>query len=68
VGLVTGRAGIGPVSRWSAQNGYLAWVGPGDQGIPGQGVCEALRHRFGAEIEEKFTVTGSDEPVTRVGG
>ena len=68
VAVITGRAGAAPVALLVRPDGYLAWAAADDAENPWSGAFSALHHWFGAEIGEKFMVTGSDEPVTRVGG
>ncbi|HEY4459979.1 MAG TPA: hypothetical protein VGN81_37050 [Pseudonocardiaceae bacterium] len=68
VGLITGRSMTGPVALLVRPDGYLAWVAADDAENPWSGAVEALQHWFGADLEPAFTVTQSDEPVTRVGG
>jgi choline dehydrogenase-like flavoprotein len=68
VGLVTGRSVTGPAALLVRPDGYLAWVAAENPENPWSGAGEALRDWFGVDLESNFTVTQSDEPVTRVGG
>jgi 2-polyprenyl-6-methoxyphenol hydroxylase-like FAD-dependent oxidoreductase len=68
VGLVTGRSVTGPAALLVRPDGYLAWAAAENAENPWSGAGEALRDWFGVDLEPNFTVTQSDEPVTRVGG
>ena len=63
-----GWSPAGPAALLVRPDGYLAWAAAGNAENPWSGAGEALRHWFGVDLGPNFTVTQSDEPVTRVGG